>query len=238
MVLAIAGALGRWVWLPANPDFGSSLNEIPVYSYGVMLGVSLVVGWYLTLGLLVAMMSTDTMANCYVVTAIAAVAGLRILYVLTNLDEFHSPMDVFAMRSGGLVAYGGFLGGFVGSWVFLNFTFTSFPSSFAAAIRSRSSLGRRRGAEPRVRPLHHLHRLLLVRLRLRPSALGFRARLAEEARYLPRWPGRHARRHRRLQWRAQHVKKNGLSPDSLHSLPVHPTQIYESLLASRPRAPA
>ena len=27
------------------------LHEIPIHSYGVMLGLSLVVGWYLTLGL-------------------------------------------------------------------------------------------------------------------------------------------------------------------------------------------
>ena len=27
------------------------LSSIPIYSYGVMLGLSLVVGWYLTLGL-------------------------------------------------------------------------------------------------------------------------------------------------------------------------------------------
>ncbi len=59
------------------------------------------------------------MANNYVVTAIAAVAGARILYILTNLQEFDSLGSMFAMRRGGLVAYGGFLGGFAGSFFFL-----------------------------------------------------------------------------------------------------------------------
>ena len=91
------------------------LGPIPIYSYGVMLGLSLVVGWYLTLGLAERDgLPKETMANYYVVTAIAAVVGSRVLYILTNLDEFDTFGSMFAMRRGGLVAYGGFLGGFVG----------------------------------------------------------------------------------------------------------------------------
>ena len=96
------------------------LAPIPIYSYGVMLGLSLVVGWYLTLTLAKKDgLPQETMANNYVITAVAAIAGSRILYVLTNLSEFDSPIDVLALRRGGLVAYGGFLGGFVGSWWYL-----------------------------------------------------------------------------------------------------------------------
>jgi phosphatidylglycerol:prolipoprotein diacylglycerol transferase len=59
------------------------------------------------------------MANCYVVTALAALAGSRILYAVTNPDEFKSVVDLFALRNGGLVAYGGFIGGLLGSWAYL-----------------------------------------------------------------------------------------------------------------------
>src|SRR5580704_5963949 len=94
---------------------------LPIYSYGVMLGLSLVVGWYLTLTLAERDgLPKETMANCYVVTALAAIAGSRILYVLTNLEEFHSLADIFAFRRGGLVAYGGFIGGYLGSWAYLS----------------------------------------------------------------------------------------------------------------------
>src|SRR5262245_32924314 len=96
------------------------IGPIPIYSYGVMLGLSLVVGWYLTLGLSERDgLPKETMANNYVVTAVAAIAGSRILYVLTNLNEFNSFASMFAMRRGGLVAYGGFLGGLAGSFFFL-----------------------------------------------------------------------------------------------------------------------
>ena len=85
-----------------------------------MLGMSLVVGWYLTLPLAEKDgLPKETMANCYVVTALAAIAGSRVLYIVTNPDEFKSIWDLFALRNGGLVAYGGFIGGLLGSWAFL-----------------------------------------------------------------------------------------------------------------------
>jgi phosphatidylglycerol:prolipoprotein diacylglycerol transferase len=98
---------------------GSELSAFPIYAYGVMLGLSLVVGWYISL----TMAKNDglpreTMANNYVFTAICAIVGSRVLYILTNLQEFHSWKDYLAIRSGGLVAYGGFLGGFIGSLIY------------------------------------------------------------------------------------------------------------------------
>ncbi len=104
--------------------------NLPIYSYGVMLGLSLVVGWYITLTLAERDgLPKETIANCYVVTAIAAIVGARLLYIVTNIDEFRinqhdSSTDIdfasfLALRRGGLVAYGGFLGGYVGSWLYL-----------------------------------------------------------------------------------------------------------------------
>ena len=96
------------------------VDAIPIYSYGVMLGLSLVVAWYLVLWLSDKEgFHRETMANTYVITAIVAVVMSRVLYVLTNLDEFESITDWVSMRRGGLVAYGGFIGGYLGSWFYL-----------------------------------------------------------------------------------------------------------------------
>jgi phosphatidylglycerol:prolipoprotein diacylglycerol transferase len=112
-VLAVGAA---WQWRTAQYE----APNLPIYAYGVMLGLSLVVGWYLTLPLAERDgLPKETMANCYVVTALAAVAGSRVLYAVTNPDEFKSVGDIFALRNGGLVAYGGFIGGLFGSWAFL-----------------------------------------------------------------------------------------------------------------------
>lgn len=125
LVMAASGGVGYY--------FRATKYEapnLPIYSYGVMLGLSLVVGWAITLTLAERDgLPKETIANCYVVTAIAAIAGARILYIVTNLNEFRvdphdssTGLDVasfFALRRGGLVAYGGFLGGYVGSWLYL-----------------------------------------------------------------------------------------------------------------------
>src|SRR5256885_471264 len=93
------------VWIPPG---------LPIYSYGVMLGLSLVVGWYITLGLCEQDgMDRELMGRCYVFTAVSAVAGSRLLYIFTNLDRIDSFWDIFKVWQGGLVAYGGFLGGLV-----------------------------------------------------------------------------------------------------------------------------
>jgi phosphatidylglycerol:prolipoprotein diacylglycerol transferase len=118
--LVVLAAAGGAYWFFKKGTSYEAPN-LPIYSYGVMLGLSLVVGWYLTLGLCKRDgLPNETMANCYVVTAIAAIAGSRLLYIATNLDEFKQLSDVFALRRGGLVAYGGFLGGYIGSWIFLS----------------------------------------------------------------------------------------------------------------------
>ncbi|MDD5306658.1 MAG: prolipoprotein diacylglyceryl transferase [Deltaproteobacteria bacterium] len=96
--------------------------NMPIYSYGVMLGLSLVVGWYIVMWLgKKDGLPVEKMGSCFMWTAIAAMIGARVLYVVANLKEFEGAdlIDIVNVRRGGLVAYGGFLGGFVGSWIYL-----------------------------------------------------------------------------------------------------------------------
>lgn len=96
-------------------------GAVPIYSYGVMLGLSLILAWYFIMywGTKKEELDKELMANAFIVTAIVAIAGARLLYVFTNLNRFDSVGEWFAFRSGGLVAYGGFLGGFLGSWLYM-----------------------------------------------------------------------------------------------------------------------
>lgn len=199
------------------PGFG----EVPLYSYGVMLALSLIVGWYLTLGLAERdRLPVGVMANCYVVTAIAAVAGSRILYVLTNLHEFDSALAVFEFRSGGLVAYGGFLGGFAGSWAYLAYKRVPLLPWADVAVPSLAS------------------GLAITRIGCYLYGCDFGKPLAEgsptwlqKLGSFPHWaPGTvEAGRDGSPAW-VQHVHDRGLDIGAATSLPVHPTQLYESLV--------
>jgi phosphatidylglycerol:prolipoprotein diacylglycerol transferase len=195
-----------------------ALESLPIYSYGAMLCLSVVVGWFLTLELGARRgLPRELLANCYFVTAIAALLGARILYVLTNWHEFRDLWDVLAVRRGGLVAYGGFLGGFLGSLGYLRRRGVALLPWADVAVPSLAS------------------GLLITRIGcylfgcdfgkpLAAAAPGWLKRLGT----FPRWPSDVLDGAGSPAW-LQHVDTRGLSVSSLTSLPVHPTELYESL---------
>ncbi|MBM4359661.1 MAG: prolipoprotein diacylglyceryl transferase [Deltaproteobacteria bacterium] len=202
--------------------FLGNADAIPIYSYGVMLGLSLVIGWYVTLGLCEKSgLDREQMANCYVITAILAVLGSRVMFLATNPSEFHGVSDFFALRGGGLVAYGGFLGGFLGSWAFLRWKKLRLLPWADAAVPSLAT------------------GLVVTRLGCylfgcdygRPLSSGAPAWLARLGTF-PRWAeGLVGQGTGSPAW-IEHVQRGLVAPDASHSLPVHPTQLYESAVGA------
>jgi phosphatidylglycerol:prolipoprotein diacylglycerol transferase len=176
---------------------------LPIYSYGVMLGLSLVVGWYITLGLCVKDgMDRELMGRCYVFTAVSAVIGARLLYIVTNLDRMDSFFDIFKVWQGGLVAYGGFLGGLVGSTIFCKWQGIRLIAWADCAVPSLCS------------------GLAVTRIGCLMFGCDFGKPFDGKwsivfPKGAPAWN--------------QQLHEKLISADALHSLPVHPTQIYESL---------
>ncbi len=195
-------------------------GSLPLYSYGVMLGLSFIVGWYLTLGLAERDgLPRETMANCYVVTALSAVVFSRLLYVLTNLEQFQSFGQIFEIRSGGMVAYGGFLGGFVGSWGFLAWKKIPLIPWADVAVPSLAS------------------GLWITRIGCYLYGCDFGQPLAETSPpwlkkmgTFPHWTEELADKSQGSPAWAQHVADGRIDDTATASLPVHPTQIYESLV--------
>ena len=197
----------------------TTLSPLPIYSYGAMLCVSIVVGWFLTLGLAERDgLPRHKMANCYFVTAASALIGARLLYFVTNPQEFDVFRDLFAFRRGGLVAYGGFIGGFIGSFAYLRSQKIRLLPWADVAVPSLAS------------------GLLITRLGCylfgcdfgTPRGEGAPAWLRRLGTF-PRWTeGTLLEGSGSPAW-IQHVNQRGLSPDATASLPVHPTQLYEML---------
>lgn len=219
---------------------GGELHAFPIYAYGVMLGLSLVVGWYISLTMAKQDgLPRETMANNYVFTAICAIVGARVLYILTNLSEFHSAKDYFAIRSGGLVAYGGFLGGFIGSWIYCNRKKVRLLAWADVAVPSLASglLFTRMGCYlfgcDFGKPLTDKAPMWLQKLGTFPEwhydhkagkfldEAGLRLAYADPANKPQILSGSPA-------W-VQHTESFPQVRELHHSMPVHPTQIYESL---------
>ena len=207
-------------------------DTLPIYSYGVMLGTSMIIAWQVVMwigerdGF-----DRDTLANAFIASAVTAIVGSRILYVVTNPDEFHSLRDLIDIRRGGLVAYGGFLGGVAGSLAYLR--------------HRRDQLLREGKKSPeKVRAAQSVTWLGFADVTAPTLALGlaftrigcylygcdFGARLGEDAPgwlrtigTFPHWAddaGSPAWSH--------HVASYDLAFDAPASFPVHPTQLYES----------
>lgn len=174
---------------------------MPVYAYGTMLYLSFVAGWALTLRLT----GNDGLAPrqtqaCFIATAVAALAGAHLLFIATNPRLFDSVADVFA--SGGLVAYGGFLGGLFGSILFCRLAGVPFLVWADCAVPALCT------------------GLAITRLGCLLAGCDFG---------VP-WDGAWAVRFPRGSPAFEQQVVQGLLPaDAPSSLAVHPTQIYESL---------
>lgn len=201
-------------------------GSLPIYSYGMMLGFSLIVAWYFVMhhGHKLEGLHPDIMAHSFIITAVCAIAASRVLYILTNLDSYHTLGDLISFQKGGLVAYGGFIGGFLACWGYCRAK--GIPLlPWADIIAPTLGTG-----------------LLFTRMGCWLYGCDFGGPLAEDAPDLlvhlgtfPHWDysdanyiwgstlnGSPAYNHHMTEYPARMA---GLD----HSLPVHPTQLYESL---------
>lgn len=104
-------------WFPSAALFARPWPPVPIYSYGVMLGTSMVVGWFLAMRLAKQDgIPQEQAAAIYMWTAVWSIVGARLLYVIVQFREFDSFGEIFLVNRGGLVAYGGMIGGFLASW--------------------------------------------------------------------------------------------------------------------------
>ena len=194
----------------------------PIYSYGVLLGLSLIAGYQVAvrLGARKDGLHEDTLGGAYLTAALCGIAGARLLYVLENRERFvESGASWFDVTSGGVTAYGGFLGGLLGAAGYLAVKRASL-AAFADAAAPALALG-----------------TVLTRVGCYLYGCDFGTPLGAGApRFLqvlgtfPRW------RHEELGIYGapaflHHVDAYGLSRDAAASLPVHPTQLYEALAA-------
>ncbi len=194
------------------------ITDLPIHGYGALLACAFILGWVVSVRLASRSgIPRASAANAYFATTIGALVGARVLYVLTNLGQFHSIGAALDVASGGLVAYGGFLGGLAGAWCY-------------GRISGAGLLGWADNAAPAV-----LLGLFVTRIGCYLSGCDFGRPLGDGAPAwlqrigtFPRWDlpslplgtGAPA-----WQW---HVERGLIDFDATASLPVHPTQLYES----------
>lgn len=191
----------------------------PVYAYGVLLGLSFIVGFQLVerVGNARDGIARATLGNAYLAASLCGVVGARLLYVLENQEQFtESDAGWLDVTSGGLAAYGGLVGALLGAGLYLRWKQTSlaaFGDAAAPAIGIGTAL---------TRVGCYLYGCDFGTL----LGAGAPAWLQALGRF-PRWRGEHG-----LIGSPpflHHAQFQGLPPDAAASLPVHPVQLYEAL---------
>ncbi len=203
-------------------------GNLPIFSYGVMLGLSLICGWFLTLRMAPAAgFSKDLVANGFLVAALFALVGARLQYVLGNLDKFSGLGSMLSLRSGGYSLYGGLLGGVFGSWYYVSRSQHVAVLRWGDLVAPSLALG-----------------LFLTRIGCWLFGCDFGSRLGagapawlQRAGTFPHWAGATQDAGEGSEpYLRQRILYRG-TPEGAElnhrdvSFPVHPTQIYEALLA-------
>ncbi len=190
-------------WIPNAEVFAKEWPPVPIYAYGVMLGTSMVVGWFLAMRLAKQDgIPQEQAGSLYMWTAVWSIVGARLLYVIVQWKEFTSPLEIVMVNRGGLVAYGGMIGGFLASWYgcrkrkipLLRWADVSAPSVILGTAITR------------------------VGCLLFGCDYGQRTGLPWAIQFPQGSPA----------WR-DHAENFQLAKDALHSFPVHPTQVYEMI---------
>jgi phosphatidylglycerol:prolipoprotein diacylglycerol transferase len=105
------------------------IGPFTVYTYGVMLVIAFTVATWLAARAARRLPPTQVAINAQQLVDFASVSllggiiGGRLVYVLLHWDAFlQSPQDIVAIWHGGLVWYGGFLGGVLAGWCYVRAT--------------------------------------------------------------------------------------------------------------------
>jgi hypothetical protein len=95
------------------------IGPFTIHTYGVFVALGFLAGFqYLVSRAARAGMPEKSVIDLVLYTIIAGLIGARLMYVLFNLPYYlRSPLEIFAVWTGGLVYYGGFISG--APWIFI-----------------------------------------------------------------------------------------------------------------------
>lgn len=97
-----------------------AVGKLNIYTHGLFMAIGAIVG-----GLSIfyfakkRKLRTDLIFDMCVYALLAGLIGSRILYVILYYNEFSSFKEIFFIWRGGLVSYGGIIGGLLISWLYL-----------------------------------------------------------------------------------------------------------------------
>lgn len=96
------------------------VGSVPVHSYGTMLAIGFLVGIALLHrhARFTPELKPDRIIDVALFVLVGSLIGARVMYVLLNLGQFETPVEMLYVNRGGLSFHGGLLGALLGGVVF------------------------------------------------------------------------------------------------------------------------
>lgn len=97
------------------------VGSLKLYTYGFFVALGFIIAiWFTKRNARFYGVPDQMVSDLFLTVLISALAGARILYVLINIDAYRdNVLDIFKIWNGGLVFFGGFIGGALGAIIFL-----------------------------------------------------------------------------------------------------------------------
>lgn len=121
---AVIAGLAVWInFFPPPADSGIKYGDAvakPVYGYGLMLGLSFIICWYMTLAIAPKLgFKIEEIYWVLVISVVSSLFGARLFHVISNPGDWE---HFFAFENGGLVAYGGYFAAVAANAVYFRVT--------------------------------------------------------------------------------------------------------------------
>lgn len=93
-------------------------GEGALYTYTTMASLGIILGGYLWVreGKRMLGAKTDSLINAALLMFLLGFVGAKLLFILTNIENYRTGYFELSLSSGGIVFYGGMLGGALGLW--------------------------------------------------------------------------------------------------------------------------
>lgn len=218
------------------PNMGIELKSIPsgfdvfgyhITFYGVLIGLGMLLGWLIAEWMAKRTgQSTELYLDFALIAIIVSVIFTRLGYVLFSLDEFiDNPLEIFNLRSGGLMIYGGIFGAILSAIVFTRikkYSFWLLADTGCIGLITGQIIGRWGNFFNREVFGKYTNGLFAMQLNVNDVSYDFRT--ADISSLQTKYEGKQATFDRIME-----LRDNIAVVDGIKYIQVHPTFLYESL---------
>lgn len=217
------------------PNLGIELKNVPtgidifgfrIAFYGIVIGLGMLCGWLLAEWMAKKTgQDTELYLDFALIAIIVSVITTRLGYVLFSLDEFKdNPLEIFNLRSGGMMIYGGIFGAIMTAIIFCRvkkYPFWLLADTGCVGLITGQIIGRWGNFFNREAFGKYTDSLLAMQLNIKDVSYDYRMPVVN---LMEKYEGRQAAFDRIME-----IRNNTVLVDQAEYIQVHPTFLYESL---------